>query len=143
MGELLCGYLGRPSDAILRDQPFNSWTFERTPNEEVPIFGINYVCRPHGIEFSCDDDERIHTIFMHVGRVDERLLDVPPDLGRSGLENYFGPASRFGGQRLYPVLGVKGAWVRFDRNHYSIHVEFEPDEDRIRKLTLMRADVAP
>jgi hypothetical protein len=143
MFELLSGYLGQRSDYVLRDEPFKSWTFERTPEEEVPTFGISYVCRQHGIEFSCADDELIETIFMHLGRLDECLLDIPPVLGRSDLKDFFGPVSRSGSQSSYPVLGEKGAWMRFDRENYSIHVEFEPDQDRIRQLTLMRADVVP
>jgi hypothetical protein len=45
--------------------------------------------------------------------------------------------------RQSPILGEYGGWDRFDYPSHTVHIEYRPDSDRIKMVTMMRPDVTP
>jgi len=54
-----------------------------------------------------------------------------------------GTPSKSGPRISDPILGEYGEWDRFTKAEHTIHVQFRPDADRIKQITLMRNDVVP
>lgn len=75
------------------------------------------------------------------GEADIDLIALPFSFTRLQVIERFGPPSESGGRINDPILGEYGAWDRFARPGYAIHVEHRVDADRVKKITLMRADV--
>jgi hypothetical protein len=131
---------------MLGNTPYNSWPFEKSFEDDLQEPIIHYVFPQHGLELRCDRDDRISTIFLYSDKFsgfDERLLDVPFSSTRQQVKEHFGPPSKSGGQINDPILGVYGAWDRFTRAGYTIHVEYQADADRVKMITLIRADMVP
>jgi len=91
----------------------------------------------------CDDDEKIDTIFIESEKLRRDFLGIPFSFSRNDVLSTFGSPSKSGEARRDPILGEYGPWDRFDEAHHSIHVSYEAHADRIRMVTLMRADVVP
>lgn len=137
-------YIGKHVSNMLQRQPFKNWVVERSLEDglEEPI--IHYVFQDRGLELRCDRDEKISVIFLnsdeHFG---EDFFEIPFSLGRTEVLEHFGKPSNSGGRISDPVLGEYGAWDRFSRYGYTIHVEFWNNADQIKKITLIRNDVIP
>jgi hypothetical protein len=76
------------------------------------------------------------------------VVGAPGEVGPFGstrreVIERLGPPFRSGQPISDPVLGDYGAWDRFIRSGYVLHVEYRRHEDAINRLTLMRADVVP
>jgi hypothetical protein len=52
----------------------------------------------------------------------------------------FGTPSKSGEARTDPYLGEFGPWDRFDKADYSIHILYHAHVDRIKRVSLARAD---
>lgn len=144
--QTLAKYLGNPVSAMLADMPFKNWAFEKSFENDLdePIF--DYVFAQNGLDLLCDGDDKVTTIFLYFDEsrwFDEGVLDVPFTSSRQQITALLGLPSKSGGRVADPILGECGPWDRFARPGYSIHVEYRVDADRIRKITLMRADVVP
>jgi hypothetical protein len=142
----LAEYLGRPASIVLSAFPFKDWKFEKSVENDLDETVIDYVFPENGVDFTCDGDDKVSVIILFSNdqrRFDEDLLDVPFSLNRQQVVELLGSASKSGGRRTHPILGESGAWDRFSRPGYSIHIEYQVDENSIKKITLMRADVVP
>jgi hypothetical protein len=142
----LANYLGNDISLILADLPFKNWTFNKSYENDLEEPRIDYIFPQNGMDLICDADDRLTTIFLYADETrcfKEDLLDLPFSLTRKQVIECLGPPSKSGGPINDPVLGECGSWDRFARSEYSIHVEFRVDADRIKMVTLMRADVVP
>lgn len=104
---------------------------------------INYTSKESGLSVTCDHNERIASMFIYANRFDQALIDIPLSSGRSEVLALLGKPTRSGAAHVDPILGKYGPWDRFDDPRHSIHIQYEPDADKIKLVTLMRADVAP
>ncbi|WP_146606172.1 hypothetical protein [Mesorhizobium kowhaii] len=143
MTNTILSYLGKPVSLLLTSPPFKSWKFKKTVDDDLPEIRINYVSARNKFSIICDDDEKIDTIFIESGNLDRDLFSIPFLWSRDDVLSNLGAPSKSGEARRDPILGEYGPWDRFDEAHHSIHVSYQAHADRIRMVTLMRADVVP
>ncbi|HTV42549.1 MAG TPA: hypothetical protein VMF08_18435 [Candidatus Sulfotelmatobacter sp.] len=139
-------YLGKHVSSMLRKEPFRNWPIERSVDDDLEEREINYVFKENGLALCCDQNDQISAIFLyseHYKGFDETLSDVPLSWGRAQVLDHFGSPSKSGGKLNDPILGALGPWDRFIRLGFTIHIEYRPDSDRIKMVTLMRSDVVP
>jgi hypothetical protein len=137
-------YLGRNVSDLLGAVPFGDWPVERHVEEGLDEPRVYYVLKDGVLELFCDPDERIKAIFVRAetcGGVG--LSDVPFDFTRRQVLEHFGTASESGDRTKDPILGESGAWDRFARPGYAVHVEYRTDSDAVKQITLMRPDTVP
>jgi hypothetical protein len=142
----LTNYLGSPASAVLRNEPFKNWIFEKSFENDLEEPLIDYVFAQNGVDLVCDRNDKVTTIFLYSDEArcfKESLQDLPFSSTRQEVVDRLGPPSKSGGGIKDPILGEYGAWDRFARPNYTIHVEYRVDADVIKKITLMRADVVP
>lgn len=144
--ETLASYLGRKASALLGDPPFKNWIFEKSVETDLEKPLIDYVFTQNGMDFVCDGEDKVNSIFLYFDEsrsFREGVQDLPFASSRQEVFARLGSPSRSGGRVSDPILGEYGAWDRFERSGYVIHVEYRLDADLIKKITLMRADVVP
>ncbi len=139
--ETLARYLGRPVADMLGDMPFKFWPVEESHEEDLNPPLTNYEFPENGLSVTCD--KAVRAIFLQSEEFDEYLLGFPFSLTRQQIRERFGTPTRSGVKHTDEILGEMGNWDRFDGPEYAVHVEFWPDADRIKMITLMRPDVAP
>ena len=140
MANALLDYLGNPASSLLTSPPFVSWKFRRTVDRLLPEIRIDYVSARNKFAFICDSDERINTIFIEADNLGRDLLDIPFSSSRNDVLSVLGMPAKSGAARKDPYLGKFGPWDRFDEAQYSIHVLYHPHADRIKRVSLARAD---
>lgn len=131
---------------MLADPPFRNWTVEKSVETDLEKPLVDYVFAENGVDFVCDEGNKVNSIFLHADEsrcFKEGVGDLPFAASRQEVLARLGTPSRSGGRTSDPVLGEYGAWDRFARRGYAIHVEYRLDTSGIRKITLMRADVVP
>lgn len=143
MTNVLLDYLGMPASALLTSPPFKPRTFKKTVDDDLPEIRINYVSASNNFSFTSDVDDKIDCIFIEADNLDRNLWDIPFSSSRNDVLSRFGVPSKSGAARTDPILGEYGPWDRFDETRHSIHIEYQPHADRIRRVTLMRADAVP
>lgn len=143
MTDTLVKYLGKPVSELLESPPFKFWAFERSVDEDLPDRIINYTSDQQSFHLICDNDEKIQTIFLTADHFDETRFCIPFSLRRREALSLLGVPSKSGDAHTDPILGEYGPWDRFDCAGHSIHIEYQPHADRIKMVTLMRADVVP
>ena len=144
--ETLANYLGREASTLLADAPFKHWSFEKSLETDLEEPLIYYVFAQDGMDFVCDAEDKVQTIFLHSDEsrsFTEGVDDLPFTSSRREVIARLGSSSESGGPTSDPVLDEYGRWDRFARAGYAIHVEYRLDADVINKITLMRADVVP
>lgn len=144
--ETFSRYLGRPAEDLLSDAHFKDWKFERSIVKDVKRPRIDYLFPSNGFDFICDLDGKVRTIFLHAHgnrQFADQLVDLPFSATRTEVLSQFGAPSKSGGVIKDPILGEFGPWDRFTVTGHSIHVEYSPNCENIRKITFMRADVVP
>lgn len=145
--EMLASYLGKDASILLGEPPFKNWDFEKSFEEDLDEPLIDYVCRNEGMDFVCDGDGRVNTIFLHSDELrsfKEEIRDLPFACSRDEVLLRFGSPSKSGRPVNNQALGRKyGAWDRFARPGYTVHVEYLLDNSAIKRITIMRADVVP
>lgn len=144
--ETLANYLGRGASTLLGDPPFKNWTFEKSFEADLEKPLIDYVFAQDGFDFVCDEKNKVQSIFLYADQsrcFKEGVQDLPFTSNRQEVIARLGSPSKSGGRISDPILGEYGAWDRFERSGYSIHVEYRLDAYAINKITLMRADVVP
>lgn len=142
----LANYLGNPASTMLEALPFKLWPFEKSFEEDLTEPIIHYVFPQHGLELRCDREDNISTIFLYSDEFDgfnDGLLEIPFSFSRQQVQELLGTPSKSGSRISDSILGEYGAWDRFARPGYAIHVQYQVDVDRIKKITLIRADVVP
>lgn len=146
MSDELASYLGKHATAMLSVAPFKFWPVEKSREDDLDAPLINYVFSEHGLAMVCDSNDAIRTIFLDsivAEAVSERMLAVSFSFDRRQVRRRLGLPEKSGERVSDPILGEYGGWDRFARPGYAIHVEYQPDADRVKMITLMRADVAP
>ena len=143
--ENLAGYLGAPVSRLLSDHPFRFWTFERSVETDLPKVVIDYVADDEGMDFTADGNEDVSVIFLHCdkGRVFEGLSDMPFTSTRDQVLAKCGTPEKSGKELDDPIFGPTGAWDRFARERYSLHVQYKVGGAGIAVVTLMRPDMVP
>lgn len=136
-------YLGMNASALLEAQPYRSWTFERTIEGDLLDCPIYYVCEAEGFSMNCDGDDRINAIFLTSADLAHAELNLPLQCKRRDVLASLGSPTRSGEPSKDNILGEYGAWDRYDEEHYSLHIEYVPHNDRIKMVTLMRPDAVP
>lgn len=135
-------YLGRPAADLITLAPFNTWQFDRELDADIPGNTLDYVADHAGFSFACDD-HGITTIFVESDEFAQFLGGISFSHNREEVRCFLGKPSKIGKPYSDPILGEYGPWDRYDDDRQSIHIEYEPRADRIKRITLMRADVAP
>jgi hypothetical protein len=144
--ETLSKYLCRQASILLADPPFKDWTFEKSFETDLEKLRIDYVFAQNGMDFVCDEEGKVESIFLYADELrcfKEGVQDLPFNASRHDVIARLGSPSKSGGGTSDPILGEYGAWDRFARPGYAIHVEYHPNVEFIRKITLMRTDVVP
>ena len=144
--ESMAAYLGKPASAILSDTLFRGWRFNRSADRDLDKPVIDYIFLDHGLDFVCDEDDSVATIFLHADErrlFDEAIIDLPLSSDREDIIGRLGRPAKSGKGLQDPVFGDLGPWDRFLRPSYAIHIEYCVGVDRIKKLTLMRNDMIP
>lgn len=144
--ETLANYLGREAVTLLNDPPFKDWDFEKSFETDLEKIRIDYVFPQDGFDFVSDEEDKVDTIFIYSDQsrcFKEGVQDLPFTSSRQEVIARLGSPSKSGGRRTHPILGERGAWDRFERPGYVIHIEYRFDTDIVSKITLMRADVVP
>ncbi len=143
--EMLASYLGREASDLLADLPFRNWTVKRTVDTDLEKPRIDYVFTHNGMDFVCDEEDNVSCIFFFSDEsrcFNEGIQDLPFALSRREVLARYGSPAKSGGISI-GILGAFGPWDRFARGNYSIHVHFHMEVDRIKLVTLMRADIVP
>jgi hypothetical protein len=144
--ETLSNYLGRQASALLADTPFKHWNVTRSVETDLGRPVIDYIFPQDGMDFVCDEVDKVKTIFVYYDAsrlFHEGISDLPSSLDRKQVIARLGSPSKSGPRMKDSILGECGAWDRFTRSGYSIHVEYRMDVDLIKMVTLMRLDVVP
>ena len=138
--------LGKQASILLADSPFKDWTFKKSFEADLEKPLIDYVFAHNGMDFVCDEHDKVNTIFLYFDKFrsfKESIQDLPSSTSRREVIARLGSPSKSGGRINDPILGKYGAWDRFTRPGYAIHVEYRLDVEIINKITLIRADVIP
>ena len=144
--EAFSRYFGKQASILLSDPPFKDWTFERFVDTDLEELRIDYIFAQHGMDFVCDEEDNVHTIFLYADEsrsFQDGVEDLPFTLSLQEVIARLGFPSKSGDRRRHRILGDRGAWDRFDLPGHSIHVEYDLATDRIKMISLMRADVVP
>lgn len=144
--ESLASYLGSDASLLLADWPFKNWIFVKSFEDDLESPLIDYVFAQDGLDLVCDGDNKVRSIFIYstVSRTfKEGVEDLPFTFSRQEVVAHLGSPAKSGRRISDPILGEYGAWDRFTRSSYVVHVEYRIDADGISKITLMRPDVVP
>ncbi len=142
----LAHYLGNPVSDMLTEVPFKNWSYEKSYVNDLEKPIIDYVFGRNGLDIVCDEDDRVTTIFLYSDEsryFAEGLQDIPFSATRQQTLERLGRPSKSGEGLSDPILGEYGPCDRFDKSDHSVHIEYRVDADRIRLITLMRADIVP
>lgn len=143
MSKIFVEYSGLPASALLNSSSFSHCLFKRHVDDDLPELSIDYTTESGALNFTCDADERIRSIFLKSDEFGSTRFHIPFMSCRREVLKLLGVASRSSDGHVHPILGEFGPWVRYDYEKHSIHFEFHPHIDRIKMVTLMRADAAP
>lgn len=142
--ERLARCLGRPVWAVVAEEPFSDWDFEKSSDPDLPR--SDYVFPDSGFDIVADEADLVTTLFLYFD--DERnfaegLAEFSGSTTRSEVLRRLGAPLRSRKPLKDPILGDFGAADRFDLEGHSVQVEFRPDRDQVKLVVLMRSDVLP
>ena len=142
----LAKYLGKPSEYLLAEPPFNRWEWKKSVETSLPEPVTDYVFPNNGMDFVCDVLRLIRTIFVYnknERRFHEELVDLPFRLNRQQVLDRQGIPSKSGERVVDSILGEYGAWDRFENDNFALHVQYDLDGSSIQQITLIRPDAVP
>lgn len=113
-------------------EEFRSWLADEG---EQPDYAVEL--RDGSLSFYLDRSRRVKTIFVTGSRQIEELLGITQADGFSQVIETFGEPSSRGSEMTVPVLGRKGAWLRYEFAEYAMHVECAVGTNDIRMVTLI------
>lgn len=124
----LADILGQEASRLLRVEPFDKWPVKRVVDDAADPPSIGYVFEGCGLQLTCDrHDERVRSVFAeretHGGAV---LSEVSFDLCRDEVRKRYGSPVESGKGFSHPILGDFGAWDRFRRSGFTLHVQYGP-----------------
>ncbi|EAS64857.1 hypothetical protein L4D04_21515 [Photobacterium angustum] len=144
--EMIASYLGKNSSAILSEHPFKNWKYEKSTENDLENTQFDYVFPDDGMDFVTDEQDKVSSIYLYFDgyrNFGEDLKDLELNSRRNEVIVLFGSPSKSGDAISDSVLGEYGAWDRFSRAGFAIHIEYRVGSETINKVTLMRADVVP
>jgi len=104
----------------------------------------------YGIGFIASFDGRVSTIFFYSEGVDqyrEFASELPEGItfrdSRSSVQVRLGKPDASGGGTVIQFLGKAPKWDRFDRQHYTLHIQYTDAEEAINLVSLIRPDSVP
>lgn len=106
--------------------------------------------RLHGIEFVADFDGRVSTVFFYSGGANDYRQfagALPEGIGfgdsQSSVHQRLGQPSVNGGGKVIQFFGKAPKWDRYDREGFSLHIQYVDNESSISLVSLMRPDSVP
>lgn len=138
-------FLGSHIKKLLDSSPFDKWDVQRTTEDDLEEQRIFYVFPERGLQIRCCVQEKIRVIFLDASHkeLEGIFVNLPFLLERSKVQEKLGRPSKTGEKRTHPILGDFGAWDRFSSKDHSTHVEYWPDSDKIKMITLMENAFTP
>ena len=104
----------------------------------------------HGIGLDADFDGCVSTIFFYGGEVDEYSQfagDLPEGVSFSdsqcSVHQRLGQPSAHGGGNMVQFFGNAPKWDRYDRQGFSLHIQYADGERSISLISLIRPDSIP
>lgn len=88
-------------------------------------------------------DRLVSTIFLHAQPLIEAQLGLSEPITLLQVLAKFGVPSRSGEAQSAGFLGPRGAWLRYDSEGHSLHIEFRYKAEGVHGVTLMRHSEAP
>lgn len=100
--------------------------------------------RDGSMDFLLTESRKVKTVFVHSVAAISSLVGIDADKASvADVIAKFGSATRGGEETKIPVLGKKGAWLRYDKPNEVVHLEFRLGGTGIHMLTLMTPSDAP
>lgn len=93
-------------------------------------------------ELSLGEGERIESIFLYPERGAVLPLGIRREFCRADVVAFLAEPSR-SGEESNGLLGPKGGWDRFDKEMFSLHVQYAIGGRGISLVTVMLPEVAP
>jgi len=94
-------------------------------------------------EISLGKENRIKTIFLYLDRGCQGILGITIAMKRGDIIEFLGKPTSSGDEGTVPFLGEYGAWERYDKENYCIHIEHYLGGNGVKKITIMLPDTAP
>lgn len=135
--------LGKSVTNVLLNAPFCDWPYEKSADDDLGEPLVYFEFRDHGMSLTCRDADIISTIHFIAAGLAASHFELPASLTRDKLRDQFGTPHASGEGTDHPVLGKYGPYDRYDHPDHSVHFEFFPDEDKIKRITLMIRSVVP
>lgn len=129
--KMIQDYIGVNVEQLLNDEPFRSYNFTISVERDLNEYSCAYICEEYGLEFHCDEDKRIRTIFLSRESDLSDRLDVRIGWSSHEVRHRLGVPTKSG-----------KSWDRFDGTKYAFHVSYD-QYDLVEMITLMRDDVVP
>lgn len=95
--------------------------------------GMIRVCYAYGLEAKAGYDPFAGPLLAGI------TFLMPP----AAVQDILGPPSRSGPAVSIPKVGKVGPWDRWDRETFSMHVQYVPSGRRIQTITVMSPDMVP
>jgi hypothetical protein len=142
--EQIAKYLESAASVLLSDPPFNSWSFERSVDPDLAL--VDYVSAKNGMDFVCGLDEKVSCIFIYFNEsrsLSGAIQGLPLTSCRQDLIHLFGKPSKSGAAINDPIFGEYGAWDRFLKQGYCVHIQYRINTEQVSQVTIMREDMVP
>lgn len=106
---------------------------------EVPDFAVQL--KDKSLEFILNSARVVTTVFVRNESDIEQLLGVQrSDQMTEAVTKILGRPDTSGSETSVPILGKKGAWLRYDYPKYSMHIQKAVGVDAVEMVTLMVRD---
>ena len=135
--------IGRSVSDLLACKPLRDWPYKRSTDEDSGEELIYLEFKEHGLNFILRDKGMVTTAFFDANGEAARWFELPTHLSRAEVRQEFGTPESSGEGFTDSVLGEFGPHDRFEFSGYLAHFEFLPNEDRLKRITLMMPSVAP
>lgn len=139
--KLLSDYIGCNAEALLESLPFRNWEVERSTEEDLEQPIIQYEFPGRSIALRCDSNNHITSIFLRrydLDGFDLNSLDVSFAWDRVQVRKVLGAPTQTGDPVSDPILGEYGPWDKYKFEGYSMHLEYEKENSRVRRITIMK-----
>ncbi len=90
-----------------------------------------------------NSDGIIQTVFLNFDNGYTEFLGFTRETTRKQVIECFGIPEKYEDKSSVPILGDKGAWERYRFATYSVHLEHEVDDERLKMVTIMINEVVP
>lgn len=133
--------LGKPLEVFRK----SDLAGELGPAEAAPVGEFKYVRYPQvGVSIDLGAGSTVLAFFFaHAAISSEWATGVREGARRDELLEEWGSPSRSGSSQLIPILGLQGAWDRWDQLKYAMHVQYAPAYGTVAKVTVMHPSAVP